>query len=1113
MPGIKNPDAAVGGGDGAEEQDDEEGILENEAEEEEQLVGSSHLDDSQILGSGFSLGALTSPSLVPLELDKLPVSQTEHFPQPGTELYRALAGDADPLDDPFFWTSDYVASQKEFLQRRLEEQLLQRIERRIGTVSALPQEEPSSSHENWAALRKEISHSTETTGSKFKDLISTILPIKRTLSSLEESDSLVIGRRRESVEKAEEDPSQMSPAISQTVSAINKAPASIISLEAAEEVVSVQGGVPAASPRRNLDPRSPISVDDDHGSEALLLPSPRLDPHQSPLQGLKVMFKQSLGHVLRPTRSQDNSPRIGDVGGKLGILAEEASIGEVTAQQADAIAHLTTSASEELKGDVDKKEGEDAEGQVGDNDTLQQYHPIRRFAIMISTHNDFEMLVVLLIFANCITLAMFRPLEDSQSSWNSTLETIELAFNVAFTAEMLLRIISVGSVIAYLAKPWNLFDSLMVAAGYTTFIPAAGNSTAGVRALRAMRALRPLRTITRFESLRSIVVCFLEAVPLLVSVGTLLVFFLFLFGVIGVQLFQNVYHKACFNDATGLIWETENPDEFGCGPARCPPGYSCKATTGSVATNVAGFDNAAMGMLTVFQCMTLSGWVYIMYRTMDATNPASCIYYILVVVFGGYFVINLFLAVLKTKFAKAQSLFHSKVKQNQHLRAGLRKKKQRSSILNLGGIASKLSDIAAGQAAKSALVAHLNKVHGATPPGSRQSASRAASHINDDLRRATNSQSGTRAPTPMLDLPTPGASAAVWSKSEGLPPSRQEEPRLSTEPRITFHPDTTPRDLSARPDSTIYEGSDVYSQSEYSVVSGSMYNIQVVPLKDFDGSLVDVPVPQRWLMMAKYRCFLVVTHKAFSNFFLACIILNTVALAMEYDGMSAQYSQVLSDFNLVFTALFAAELVVKLIGLGFWDYVRDKFNLFDALVVAMSLVELGLSGRGGTGSIRSVRSLRVLRSFRVLRILKVFRYLQSLKKIGEVLMQSMGSFLSIAMLIILFWIVFAIVGLHVFGGLKLDEAWPNYDTFILALVSVFNVLNLEDWEITMFAVARASNEGSLVYSVVWVILGKFIFMTLFLAVTLEAFESKYDVDTVRAAKKKEKSWWAKLRRK
>lgn len=66
---------------------------------------------------------------------------------------------------------------------------------------------------------------------------------------------------------------------------------------------------------------------------------------------------------------------------------------------------------------------------------------------------------------------------------------------------MVLRIISMGGVFHYLSHPWNVFDCIMVLAGYTTFIPMDSNSAGleGVKALRALRALRPLRTITRWD--------------------------------------------------------------------------------------------------------------------------------------------------------------------------------------------------------------------------------------------------------------------------------------------------------------------------------------------------------------------------------------------------------------------------------------------------------------------------------------------------------------------------------------------------------------------------------------------------------------------------------------
>lgn len=38
--------------------------------------------------------------------------------------------------------------------------------------------------------------------------------------------------------------------------------------------------------------------------------------------------------------------------------------------------------------------------------------------------------------------------------------------------------------------------------------------------------------------------------------------------------------------------------------------------------NVAGFDNVGFSFLTVFQCMTLSGWTYVMYRWDGGTRSA-----------------------------------------------------------------------------------------------------------------------------------------------------------------------------------------------------------------------------------------------------------------------------------------------------------------------------------------------------------------------------------------------------------------------------------------------------------------------------------------------------------
>lgn len=81
----------------------------------------------------------------------------------------------------------------------------------------------------------------------------------------------------------------------------------------------------------------------------------------------------------------------------------------------------------------------------------------------------------------------------------------------------------------------------------------------------------------------------------------------------------------------------------------------------------------------------------------------------------------------------------------------------------------------------------------------------------------------------------------------------------------------------------------------------------------------------------------------------------------------------------------------------------------------------------------------MLKSFRVLRLLKMFRYLESLRLIGEVLMGSASSFMAIAVLILLFMVVFSIVGLHIFGGVFPPEKVPNFNTFYHSFILVFQV--------------------------------------------------------------------------
>ena len=86
----------------------------------------------------------------------------------------------------------------------------------------------------------------------------------------------------------------------------------------------------------------------------------------------------------------------------------------------------------------------------------------------------------------------------------------------------------------------------------------------------------------------------------------------------------------------------------------CPAGQMClKANNPNY--GITHFDNIAYAWLTIFQCITLEGWTPIMYMCMDAVTGWSVVYFILLVFTGGFFLLNLALAVITEVYDEENS--------------------------------------------------------------------------------------------------------------------------------------------------------------------------------------------------------------------------------------------------------------------------------------------------------------------------------------------------------------------------------------------------------------------------------------------------------------------------
>ena len=71
---------------------------------------------------------------------------------------------------------------------------------------------------------------------------------------------------------------------------------------------------------------------------------------------------------------------------------------------------------------------------------------------------------------------------------------------------------------------------------------------------------------------------------------------------------------------------------------------------------IPGFDNVMQGFLTIFQILTLESWVYLMYNYTDTgSGVVSVIFFVLVVLLGAFFTMNLVLAIIVDSFDKFDS--------------------------------------------------------------------------------------------------------------------------------------------------------------------------------------------------------------------------------------------------------------------------------------------------------------------------------------------------------------------------------------------------------------------------------------------------------------------------
>ncbi|KAL6111186.1 cacna1i [Pungitius sinensis] len=740
---------------------------------------------------------------------------------------------------------------------------------------------------------------------------------------------------------------------------------------------------------------------------------------------------------------------------------------------------------------------------------------------------------MMVILLNCVTLGMYQPCEniDCTSDRCQILQAFDAFIYIFFAMEMVIKMVALGifGPHCYLGDTWNRLDFFIVMAGMVEYSLDLQN--VNFTAIRTVRVLRPLKAINRVPSMRILVNLLLDTLPMLGNVLLLCFFVFFIFGIIGVQLWAGLLRNRCypkdnFTLPPGLslprpYYMADEDDErpFICSlpvdngimscsdvPARREGGRTCcldkddasyrrslglspepppngSVSVGGLCVNwnqyytrchtgysnphkgAINFDNIAYAWIVIFQVITLEGWVEIMYYVMDAHSFYNFIYFILLIIIGSFFMINLCLVVIATQFSETKQREHQLMQE------------QRARCSSSSTLASEPGDCYEAlfqlvchilRKTRRQAVALFNALRG-KPRGfrgvgrggggarDRKANGREGRERRAALRRGPPCPHGNKPGHALNGANSCTQCAAALSPAEGAGPACGEGKEEAEE--------------------------------------GAMEEADREEEKGRGGAGAFSPTKRcRELWHdTRMKLWSIVESKYFNRGIMIAILINTISMGIEHHQQPDELTNVLEICNIVFTSMFSLEMILKLTAFGSFSYLRNPYNVFDGIIVIISVCEIVGQSDGG---------LSVLRTFRLLRVLKLVRFMPALRRQLVVLMKTMDNVATFCMLLMLFIFIFSILGMHIFGckfSLKTEtgDTVPdrkNFDSLLWAIVTVFQILTQEDWNAVLYNGMAATSPLAALYFVALMTFGNYVLFNLLVAILVEGFQAEGDAN-------------------
>eukprot|EP00759_Apiculatamorpha_spiralis_P035734 PhF_6_TR36315/c0_g1_i1/m.53109/K04857/CACNA1S; voltage-dependent calcium channel L type alpha-1S len=798
-------------------------------------------------------------------------------------------------------------------------------------------------------------------------------------------------------------------------------------------------------------------------------------------------------------------------------------------------------------------------------------NPIRNVAIITITNQYFQAFILVAIVLNSVCLALDQPGDDGETL-RKFLDIAEYVFTITFTVEMVLKVVALGFILhkhAYLRNGWNVLDFVIVV---VSLVALAGPSLQSLSTLRLFRVLRPLRSVNNVPQLMHLVTCLFRSLPLVMDNVLLMFFLLIIFAIGGVQLWAGNLQQRCFVEqitnesflsSMYLNWTNTTlnvstyrssfPVLYDDDPLLCGGTHQCSispfaSNTYDVECNIhmnvyedrfLNYDYIWNAMLLTFKVMSLDDWSDDSENAMNSGGAYAALYFVLLTSLGGYFCINLFLAILTKEYTDTVKKIEQEQIQRRQSRAAQLLENPLAPIENdesseapeeqppppriYDSDEDTIDEVISNNPSDPGVGVNIVIDESKLPAEQDAPGTIKSNKEGDEPNTPLTASFLKNLILPKDDMKSKGSSADEFLGFGDFAPTATQQVETTNDdymyPVVEETHVVSPTLFPGMEDYASGHGSRVFSsnpsfrrqttlrmgfgdeaeggpqenteepinmngdEAEYKEPEGpDTKMVMMMMLNSDDGGFGEVKFDGEQLSSNPIRKFFqsMVQHHVYEKVIMTFTVFSVVCLSIDHYNIDPELDRSLDIINIIFTAIFACDVLSKIVAYG-WVCFKDKFTIADALIVVAAIPDIFFSTSTG---------LVAFRAFRLIRVFRLARRWVSLQILLRMLLSAMKSALYLSILVFLFLYIFTILGMQLFGDGFPDEARTRFSNIWESAITCFVILTGDSWCRTMKYAMNINPYIGAVYFLVLYGIGNYILINLFIAIVLDTLDDE-----------------------